>query len=201
MTVIADRSMNPRALARSSCGGQRVQVGQGVGHHDAGHPLGPVQPGQGVGVLDQPGCAAQRAPQLVHHAQVGAARGDAAGRRARRRRRPCRTRSPRCTASRRSVACRLPAPTRLMSTTPRVRPGRSGRVVGPSNTPAREPVHSRSRVKIRSAARSWNAAGVSVRAAARTVSGPFSRTPRTSAMVGCAAGDCVRPAGRWPGRG
>ena len=81
------------------------------------------------------------------------------------------------------------APTREMSTDTAGASRSIGRVVGPSNTPARLPVHSRSRVKIRSAARSWNAAGVSVRAAARTVSGPFSRTSRTSVMVGCAAGD------------
>ena len=66
----------PACLGPVLLGGQRVQVGERVGDHDAGHALGPVQPGEAVGVLDQAGRAAQRPPQLVHHAHVGAAGGD-----------------------------------------------------------------------------------------------------------------------------
>ena len=93
--------MKPRALARSSSVAQGVEVGEGVGDHDVGHALGPVEAGEGVGVLDQAGRAAQRAPQFVHHPEVGPARAAAeVGERGWRRRRS-RTRSSRCTASRR----------------------------------------------------------------------------------------------------
>ncbi|WP_396781510.1 DUF6000 family protein [Microbispora sp. H10830] len=54
--------------------GQRVQIRQRMRDHHRRHALGPVQPRQRVGVLDQAGRAAQRPPQLVHHAQPGAAR-------------------------------------------------------------------------------------------------------------------------------
>ena len=40
------------------------------------HALGAVQAGQGVGVLDKAGGAAQRPPQLVHDGHVGTARGE-----------------------------------------------------------------------------------------------------------------------------
>ena len=55
---------------------QGIEIGEGVGDHDGAHPLGPVQPGERVGVLDQAGRAAQCPPQLVHHRQVGAAGGE-----------------------------------------------------------------------------------------------------------------------------
>ena len=51
-------------------GGEGVEVGERVGDHNAGHALGPVEPGEGVGVLDQARRAAQSAPQLVHHRQI-----------------------------------------------------------------------------------------------------------------------------------
>ena len=76
------------------------------------------------------------------------------------------------------------APTREMSTDTAGAARSIGVVVGPSNTPASEPVHSRSRVKTRSATRSLVLAGRAVRAAERRMSGPCSMTARTSGTVG-----------------
>ena len=69
-------------------GRQGVQVGERVGDHDRAHPLGPVEPGQAVGVLDQARGSAQRPPQLVHHREVRASRAEVLARPGRPPRRP-----------------------------------------------------------------------------------------------------------------
>src|SRR5207248_930474 len=50
-------------------GGQRVEVVEAVRDHQAAHAALPVEARQGVGVVDQAGCAPQRPPEFIHDAE------------------------------------------------------------------------------------------------------------------------------------